>query len=77
MIRCLFIHSDMLRSPLADRLEPPAANIQNGYQICSISAQLVEYMRLRWQKMDVVNAADTVYRTPVTTSASSACALSP
>jgi hypothetical protein len=77
MIRCLPIHSDMLRSPLADRLEPPVANVQNGYQICSISTQLAEYLRLRWRKMDVVSAADTVYRTPVTTSASSACALSP
>jgi hypothetical protein len=77
MIRCLLTHSDVLRSPLADRLEPPAANIQNDCQICSISAQLAEYMRLRWRKMDAVSAADTVYRTPVTTSASSAYALSP
>ena len=77
MIRCLLIHLDMLRSPLADRLEPPVANIQNGYQICNISTQLAEYLRLRWRKMDVVRAADTIYLQPSTTSASSACALSP
>lgn len=77
MIRCLLIHSDMVRLALADRLELPVANIQNGYQIYSISTQLAEYLRLRWRKMDVVGAADCVYRTPVTTSASPACALSP
>lgn len=77
MIRCLLTHSDMLRLPLADRLKPPAAKIQNDCQIYSISAQLVEYLRLRWRKMDAVSAANTIYRTPVTTSASSACALSP
>lgn len=77
MIRCLLTHSDALWLPLADRLEPPATNIQNDCQICSISAKLAEYMRFRWRKMDAVSVADTVYRTPVTTSASSACALSP
>jgi|SaaInlLV_10m_DNA_1039704.scaffolds.fasta_scaffold23868_2 hypothetical protein len=77
MILCLLTHSDMLRSPLADRLEPPATNIQNDCQICSISTQLAEYMRLLWRKMDAVSVANTVYRPPVVTSASSACALSP
>ena len=77
MIRCLLTHSDMLRSPLADRLEPPAANIRNDSQIYSISAKLTEYMRLRRRKMDALSAADTLYRPPATTSASSACALSP
>jgi hypothetical protein len=77
MIRCLLTNSVVRWSPLADRLEPPAANIQNDYQICSISAKLAEHMRFRWRKMDAVSVADTVYRTPVTTSASPVRALSP
>ena len=77
MIRCLAPNFDMLRSLLADRLEPRAPIIQNDSHHRVLSVQTMKHPRPRCRKTIAAGASNTVKAVLKAMTASPAIALSP